>query len=281
MKKNEDVEARIDKAYTYLKSKFFPWNFLVEPTTHEALEHYMMFALPAAKVKMSELVQPVEAERILDSITEEIKNTSEDYLIDPYNQHARSVHGHFADDYPYAYAQALVFTMLHEGGKEVISYLDEIADIGSIAKLMGVTMESLKDRERIVGNLRSKYAAEERGPAEHSTLGGATVRGTDGLPSVKFRRIGDSARSLQHYGKILGAQMKGRRVMSRDGTELGILDNVVFEKNDGSISQVIVRLTEGVDAQGIAKSEDGLYGTVDISKIRLANPYNNHVVFKP
>jgi len=42
------IKLSADKAFTYLKSRLFPWNFLLEPVDGRSIEHYIKLAMSRA-----------------------------------------------------------------------------------------------------------------------------------------------------------------------------------------------------------------------------------------
>ncbi len=169
------IELSTDKVYNYLKSRLFPWNFLLEPVDDTAIEHYMKLAIPRA---VGLLRKNLNAEKV---IADEVRKITNDFLIDPDNEYARNIHGKFVDVYPFAYAQCLVYAMLcwHKGE---FASLEEATDISMPMSLIGVGMTSLKNKERLIQRLMHQYKDEMiRGVLTRGILNRQIVFG-DGTP---------------------------------------------------------------------------------------------------
>ncbi|MDY6931237.1 MAG: PRC-barrel domain-containing protein [Halobacteriota archaeon] len=138
-------EALIDKSHAYLNNRFFPWNFIVEPVSEEAIRHYVKYAIPIGPLKTDAILVKYDISHLKDAIEEEVYIAINDFLVDPTNKHARRAHGKFADDYPFAYTKGLIFSILYELGME----LEDVVDVDSLLQLVGVSNESF-DRMKSV-----------------------------------------------------------------------------------------------------------------------------------
>ena len=143
-----EKDVIIDKVNAYLGSRFFPWNFLLEPVNDGAIRHYIKFAIPVA-LKMAETLDSQNHFSVKQSIGDEIWNIANDYLIDPYNEHAKRIHGKFADDYPFAYGQCYVFSMLFA----LMLELEDMIDVISLLDVMGVSEVSFIRKKELIEKL--------------------------------------------------------------------------------------------------------------------------------
>ncbi len=131
-------DVLIDKSHAYLNNRFFPWNFIVEPVEEDAIKHYIKYAIPIGPLKVDAILVKHDISHLKDAIEEEVYIAVNDFLVDPFNKHARRVHGDFADDYPFAYTKGLIYSILYELGME----LEDVVDVDSLLQLTGVSTES-------------------------------------------------------------------------------------------------------------------------------------------
>ncbi|MHC1582226.1 MAG: hypothetical protein ACXQT5_04415, partial [Candidatus Syntropharchaeia archaeon] len=126
-----------DKVFAYSKSKLFPWNFLIEAVDDEAIEHFMSY-VPKKSWKIK------SPDELREVIAKEIKNVVDDYLFDPKDPNARSIHGKFARVFPFAYSQCLAHVLVYGSPFES---LDEVVDLDAVAKLLGTDITHFKKQE--------------------------------------------------------------------------------------------------------------------------------------
>ncbi len=228
------IELSTNKAYNYLKSRLFPWNFLLEPVDDSAIEHYMKLAIPRA---VGLLRNNLDVEKV---IADEVRKIANDFLIDPGNEHARNIHGKFADAYPFAYAQCLVYAMLC-WRKGEFSGLGEATDIKVPMDLIGMSMTSLNNKERLIQRLMHQYKDE-------------MIRG------------------------VLVKDILNRQIVFGDGTPLGTVCNVTFDTDTGYLHDMVVELEDGIDPSKFKKIEGESYVQIPIHSVRLSNIYNDCII---
>ncbi|MCD5409387.1 MAG: PRC-barrel domain-containing protein [Methanocellales archaeon] len=229
------IELSTDKVYNYLKSRLFPWNFLLEPVDDAAIEHYMKLAIPRA---VGLLRKNLNAEKV---IADEVRKIANDFLIDPNNEYAQNIHGKFADAYPFAYAQCMVYAMLcwHKGE---FSGLEEVTDIKMPMSLIGVGMTSLKNKERLIQRLMHQYKDE-------------MIRG------------------------VLAKGILNRQIVFSDGTPLGTVYNIIVDIDTSYLHSLVVELEDGIDPSKFKKIGDGPYVQISIHSVRLSNVYNDYIIY--
>jgi len=178
------IKLSADKVFTYLKSQLFPWNFLLEPVDDASIEHYIKLAIPRAvgALKKRSDIGAVFAFKV--------REIADDFLRDPDDHRARKIHGRFAKDYPFAYAQCLAYAMLYDIRGE-FTPISDIVDIEGTAKLLGISTDTLDKRERLIESLLHQHK--------------------DAPPGI-------SAKSLV-----------GQKVIYSDGTVVGTVRNIVFD----------------------------------------------------
>jgi len=178
------IKLSADKAFTYLKSRLFPWNFLLEPVDGRSIEHYI-------KLAMSRAVGALKKESDIKLVfASKVREVAGDFLRNPDDPKARKMHGRFAKDYPFAYAQCLAYAMLYDLKGEFVP-LGDIVDIEGTAKLLGINTDMLDKRERLIESLLYQHK--------------------DAPPGI-------SAKSLL-----------GQKVIYDDGTLVGIVRDIVFD----------------------------------------------------
>lgn len=126
----------LDKLHNYLEARFFPWNVLLEPVDPGSLDHYLGF------LSTTDLLSPPSPE----SLQGALRHVADDFLVDPESPEARSRHGSHAPAYPFAFGQALAFASLAREGRR----LADLADLPSIAGVLGASVEECKAREEFV-----------------------------------------------------------------------------------------------------------------------------------
>lgn len=231
-----DKEVVIDKAHAYLNNRFFPWNFVVEPVSEDAIKHYLKYAIPIGSVKRDLILMTYDPSKINDAITDEVRIAVNDYLVDPYNRHAKKVHGRFSDDYPFAYTKDLVYSILHELGWE----LGDTVDIGSILDILGVSFETFKRMESTIKRSIRLYR-EKVNPG------------------------------------ITASILLNRDVIHIDGTELGTLRDITFERRFGTFVDLRVKPTRRTRTRRSRFRKIGRIIDIPMHDVRLTNVFNNHI----
>ncbi|MGC9444092.1 MAG: PRC-barrel domain-containing protein [Candidatus Methanospirareceae archaeon] len=135
----------------HLRSKIFPWNFILEDVDGEAVRHFVPYAIQMCEAKGIERGS-VEGDAVRDVITREIKEAVEDYLFDPDDEEISRMHGQFAEQYPFAFSQSLAFVILQRLGLN----LDDIVDVRGVSDLLGVDLRVIREREDMIQNIIAK-----------------------------------------------------------------------------------------------------------------------------
>ncbi|OFV67392.1 MAG: PRC-barrel domain protein [Candidatus Syntrophoarchaeum caldarius] len=199
------TNVTVDKVVSYSNSRFFPWNILMEPVDMAAIEHYMPLAVQAAWIK--------GAYRSLDGIQhlimEDVRMVVKDYLLTPYSKGAEEVHREFADDYPFAYTQALVTARLCNTSDDL--KLGDIIDIEQIGSLVGVDVGEFRRREDQIRKFVSIYQKQMKKPRSFT------------------KRI------------------INQKVVSTDGEIIGVVKDIVFDFDTGDLVELLVTPKKGVD----------------------------------
>ncbi len=228
------IKLSADKAFNYLQSRLFPWNFLLEPVDERPLEHYIKFAIPRA---VGALKKESDVEVVFAS---KVKEIADDFLRNPEDKRARKIHGKFAKDYPFAYAQCLAYAMLYSF-KEEFTRLGDVVDLGGPAKLLGINIDLLDKRDRLVESLLHQYK--------------------DAPP-------GTSAKTLL-----------GQSVIYNDGTLVGTVRDIIFDNTTLSLLGIIVKLEKGVDASKLPMIDDK-HALMPVDAVRLTNAYNEYLILR-
>jgi len=150
MKRGREEEEK-EKVIAYLKSRLFPWNFILEDVEEEPLEHFVPYAMQMCGTKgiTKGSVKEGEAKAI---IATELRDAMTEYLSDEGNRELREIHGEFAAQYPFAFAQCLVHAILYRLGFA----LDDVVNLKAISEFLELDMEGIKRRERFTRDLISK-----------------------------------------------------------------------------------------------------------------------------
>lgn len=132
------TEIMMDKVYNYLRSRLFPWNFLMEPVDEATIEHF---------IKEDFMIPP----GIMDN--EPSKEELSKIICDEVQKIANECLAHHSKD-PFARAQALIYTMLYD---LQLRGLGDIVDTEALAKLMGINMDSFERKEKLIWQLIQRY----------------------------------------------------------------------------------------------------------------------------
>jgi sporulation protein YlmC with PRC-barrel domain len=140
-----------EKIVAYLRSKLFPWNFILEEVEEEAVAHYAPFAIQMCAAKGIER-DVVDREAVKDVIRHEVKEAVEDYLFDPEDREMVRMHGRFAPLYPFAFSQAMAYAILHRLGLQ----LADIVDVKAVGDLLGLDEREISKRELLARDAFAK-----------------------------------------------------------------------------------------------------------------------------
>ena len=138
----------------HLRSKVFPWNFILEDVDGEAVRHFVPYAIQMCEAKGIERGS-VESEAVREVITREIKEAVNDYLFDPEDVEIARMHGRFAEQYPFAFSQSLAFVILHRLGLN----LEDIVDVRGVSDLLGVDVREIREREDLIRDIIAKIGS--------------------------------------------------------------------------------------------------------------------------
>lgn len=147
----EEKEKEKEKVNAYLKSRLFPWNFILEDVEEAPIEHFVPYAMQMCKAKgiTKGSVKDGEAKAI---IATELRDAMNAYLSDEGNRELIEIHGEFAAQYPFAFAQCLVHAILYRLGL----VLDDVVNLKAISEVLDLDIEWIKRRERFTRDLISK-----------------------------------------------------------------------------------------------------------------------------
>ena len=149
MNRGREEEER-EKVIAYLKSRLFPWNFILEDVEEESIEHFVPYAIQRCEEKGIQKGS-VEEGAAKAVIAKELKDALNDYLLDEDKEVVR-IHGEFAAHYPFAFAQCLVHTILYRLG----FVLDDVVNLNAMSGFLELDIEGIKGRERFIRDLISK-----------------------------------------------------------------------------------------------------------------------------
>jgi len=195
----------VDKVVSYSNSRFFPWNILMEPADMMAIEHYMPLAVQAAWIKGAYR----SLEGIQHLVEEDVHMVVKDYLLSPYSKGAEEAHREYADEYPFAYTQALVTARLCITSDDI--KLGNIIDIGQIGDLVGVDIGEFRTREDQTREFAFVYRKRMKKPRSFT------------------KRIID------------------QKVVSTEGEIIGVVRDIVFDFATGDLVELLVVPRKGVD----------------------------------
>ncbi|MDI6902417.1 MAG: PRC-barrel domain-containing protein [Methanocellales archaeon] len=135
------TEIMMDKVYNYLRSRLFPWNFLMEPVDDATIEHFIKedFMIPPG------MDNEPSKEELSKIIGDEVQKIANECLAHPGKD-------------PFAHAQALIYTMLYDlQRRQELRGLGDIVDAKALAKLMGISMDSFERKEKLIWQLIQRY----------------------------------------------------------------------------------------------------------------------------
>ncbi|MBE0517269.1 MAG: PRC-barrel domain-containing protein [Methanophagales archaeon] len=140
-----------EKVIAYLRSRLFPWNFILEEVEEEAIAHFIPYAIQMCEAKGIER-RSVGKGEVKEVITKEVKDAVNDYLFDPRDKEMVKMHGEFASIYPFAFSQCLAYTILYRLGLE----MGAVVDVKAISELLGLDINEIKRREFFIHDVTSR-----------------------------------------------------------------------------------------------------------------------------
>ncbi len=137
-----------ERVMAYMTSRLFPWNFIVEEVDEDSLRHFVPYAIQICEDKGIKKGS-IERERVKEVIEKELKGILDDYL---HHGEMMRIHTRFYDRYPFAFAQALIHTILYRLGLNV----EDVVNINALGELLGLDIKEMKRRERYIHDLISR-----------------------------------------------------------------------------------------------------------------------------
>ena len=223
MKKGRE-EAERGKVIAYLRSQLFPWNFVIEDVEEESIEHFVPYAIRMCEAKgiKKGTVEEGEEKAV---ISNELRDAMNYYLSEAGDREVVKTHGEFAADYPFAFAQSLVYTVLYQLGLT----LDEVVNLNALSEFLELNIEGIKRRERFVHDLISRNETEPVRTFSKSILNRNVITsGGDYMGSV-----GDIVFDT-NTGRVVGLMVyrdSERRKISIDDLVLDIYSQNIVLKN--------------------------------------------------
>lgn len=157
------TEILSEKVHSHLRSRLFPWNFLMEPVDDDAIERFIQkdFMIPPKIMEKN-----LSEEELSDIICDEVKKIANEFF---------ALKGQID---PFAYAQALIYTILYDlKSRRELNGLSDIVDTKAIARLTGISMESFERKEKYILQLIRRYKG---GKKSAKKIFGKKVIYTDG-----------------------------------------------------------------------------------------------------
>ncbi|MBI4362879.1 MAG: PRC-barrel domain-containing protein [Euryarchaeota archaeon] len=170
----------LDKLHNYLAAPVFPWNILFENIRESALEHY---ARHIPRFHWLPMATP-------EIITQEVRNTCRDYLVDPDSPRAQQAHRGYIHEYPFAYSQCRIFGSLQREDRSLF----DITDVPGIARLLGRQADDIREHEARA----ARHATETPSPLR---CGARDLRGQPVI-DMKGTPLGE-IEDLLHEGEYL------------------------------------------------------------------------------
>lgn len=141
-----------EKVVAYLRSRLFPWNFLLEEVEAAALEHFIPYAIQICEAKGIDKTT-VAKDDAKEVIAKEVRDAVNDYLFDLREKEMHKLHGEFAALYPFAFSQCLAYTILYRLGLE----MGDAVDVKAISELLGRDLQEVMNKELLLKDLLSKW----------------------------------------------------------------------------------------------------------------------------
>ena len=129
-----------EKVFAYMRSRLFPWNFIVEDVELESLRHFVPYAIRICEDRGIKKGS-IERESAREVIERELRRMLNDYL-----------HAEARGTEAFAFAQALMHTILYRLGVS----LEEIVNIKALGGLLELDIEEIRRRERFIRDLISR-----------------------------------------------------------------------------------------------------------------------------
>lgn len=239
--KKEEIEKEKEKIFTFLRSRLFPWNFVLENVEEDAIRHFLKHAIQISKMKgigsekFSEEIGKGEEEEeggLKERITKEVKDIVNDYLFNPYDKDAIKKHGIFAHEFPFAFSQCWVHLILHPLGIKIKDIVEEKA----VVELLGVDGKEKKKREIFITDLISSLMKEN-----------------------------EIIKEASYSSKILN-----KKVVTVEGDYIGNVEEAIFDSITGSIKELIVS----------KKSFLKRSCSISMNEVKI-NRYSEKFIFKP
>ncbi len=139
-----------EKVIAYMTSRLFPWNFIVEDVDPESLRHFVPYAIQICEDRGIKKGS-IERDRVKEVIEKELRWMLNDYLHQE-NRDVTRAHGKFYAQYPFAFAQALIHTILYRLGVE----LEDVVNINALGELLELDIKAIKRKERFIRDLISR-----------------------------------------------------------------------------------------------------------------------------
>ncbi|MCD6210122.1 MAG: PRC-barrel domain-containing protein [Methanophagales archaeon] len=139
-----------EKVIAYMTSRLFPWNFIVEDVDPESLRHFVPYAIQICEDRGIKKGS-IERDRVKEVIEKELRWMLNDYLHQE-NRDVTRAHGKFYAQYPFAFAQALIHTILYRLGVE----LEDVVNINALGELLELDIKTIKRKERFIRDLISR-----------------------------------------------------------------------------------------------------------------------------
>ncbi len=135
-----------ERINAYISSRLYPWNFIIEEVDSVSLRRYIPYAIQICEDKgiSRGKLDPAGAR---DVIEREVKRVLNEYL-HPAGRDVMRMH-HRDVDYPFAFAQALIYSILYRSGLS----LEDVMNMKALSELLELDMKELKRREQFIFDL--------------------------------------------------------------------------------------------------------------------------------
>jgi sporulation protein YlmC with PRC-barrel domain len=140
-----------EKVIAYLRSRLFPWNFILEEVEEDALKHFIPYAIQICEAKGIDK-NSVGNEEVKEVIAKEVRDAVNDYLFDLREKERLKMHDEFATSYPFAFSQCLAYTILYRLGLE----MRDVVDVQAISELLGRDINEIEHKELLFRDLMLK-----------------------------------------------------------------------------------------------------------------------------
>ncbi len=140
-----------EKVIAYLRSRLFPWNFILEDVEEDSIKHFVPYAIQMCEGKGIDK-GAISEEEVKEVIAKEVREAVNDYLFDPEDKDMTKMHGKLAPTYPFAFSQCLLHAILYRLGIE----MGDVVDVKAIGELLGRDITEIKRRELFIRDLISR-----------------------------------------------------------------------------------------------------------------------------